>query len=207
MSSRKTSGHPDQSLASKKQMMTLLPVETLPRPVGLAVALACLLLIPGSLCAADPKEGKPMIKVSSSAFAEGQTIPRTFTCDADDINPPLTLSGVPAGAKSLVLIMDDPDAPRGTWTHWLVWNIDPATKEIREHSVPAGAAQGRNDFGKTPYGGPCPPSGVHRYFFKVYALNLALPLKEGASRKELEKAMHGHVIAEGQLMGKYSRGK
>jgi Raf kinase inhibitor-like YbhB/YbcL family protein len=174
---------------------------------GRAGIAALTLVLSSPLEAKDRKEAEAMITVTSSAFTEGEMIPRKFTCDADDINPPLALAGVPAAAKSLVLIVDDPDAPRGTWTHWLIWNIDPATYGIRENSVPAGAVLGKNDFGRTPYGGPCPPSGVHRYFFKFYALDSRLALKDGASRKDLEKAMRGHVIAEGQLMGKYQRSK
>jgi Raf kinase inhibitor-like YbhB/YbcL family protein len=112
---------------------------------------------------------------------------------------------VPPNAKSLVLIVDDPDAPMGTFTHWLLWNIDPKIKEIKENSVPADAIIGTNDFGKTAYGGPCPPSGVHRYYFKVYALNTVLDLPAGANRSQLEKAIEGYILDYGELMGKFSK--
>jgi Raf kinase inhibitor-like YbhB/YbcL family protein len=120
------------------------------------------------------------------------------------VNPPLQLSDIPAGAKSLVLIVDDPDAPGGLFTHWLVWNIDPATTHVGEKSVPPGAAQGVNDFGNSGYGGPCPPSGTHRYFFRLFALDQKLDLKSGAKRSALERALAGHVLARGELMGRFS---
>jgi Raf kinase inhibitor-like YbhB/YbcL family protein len=148
----------------------------------------------------------PMIKITSSAFAESGMIPKKYTCDGADVNPPLAIEGVPDIAKSLVLIADDPDAPRGTWNHWLVWNIDPQTKEIKENSVPANAVQGTTDFGTAKYGGPCPPSGTHRYYFKMFALDKTLDLRSTAKRADLDKAMQGHMIAEGSLMGRYSRG-
>jgi Raf kinase inhibitor-like YbhB/YbcL family protein len=142
------------------------------------------------------------IKVFSSAFESNGTIPRKYTCDGESINPPLEFSGIPEDAESLVLIMDDPDAPKGTFTHWIVWNIEPVAK-IGEDSVPG--VEGMNSLGKIGYGGPCPPSGTHRYFFRVYALNRQLELKAGAGRKELESEMIGHIIGEGELMGKYNR--
>ena len=150
---------------------------------------------------------KPMIKVTSSAFLEGELIPKKYTGDGDDVNPPLFIEGVPENARSLALIVDDPDAPVGTWNHWLVWNIAPKTKEIRENSVPENAALGINDFGKRPYGGPAPPSGVHRYFFKIYALDTILDLPHSTKRTALDKALQGHILAEGQLLGKYTRGR
>ena len=142
------------------------------------------------------------IKVFSSAFEANRTIPRKYTCDGENINPPLEFEGIPEEAESLVLILDDPDAPMKTFTHWIVWNIEPVAK-IEEDSIPG--VEGINDFRKIGYGGPCPPSGAHRYFFRVYALNRQLELKAGAGRKELESEMIGHIIAEGELMGKYSR--
>jgi Raf kinase inhibitor-like YbhB/YbcL family protein len=145
------------------------------------------------------------LTVSSPAFRQGNLIPATYTCDGPDINPPLLIEHVPLAAKTLALIMDDPDAPGGMWVHWILWNIDPGTHEIKENSVPGGAKQGRNDFGKTTYGGPCPPSGTHRYFFKLFALDTTLDLGPGTSKTALEKAMNGHVIAQGELMGKYKR--
>ena len=147
-----------------------------------------------------------MIKITSSAFAEGGMIPKNYTCDGADVNPPLAIEGAPDTAKDLVLIVDDPDAPRGTWNHWLVWNIDPKTKEIKENSVPSNAVQGTTDFGTAKYGGPCPPSGTHRYYFKIFVLDKTLDLRSAAKRADLDKAMQGHVMAEGSLMGRYSRG-
>jgi len=172
-------------------------------PAFLCLAIPCLFAPAQS----ETKGGKPMIKVTSPAFQEGEKIPVQYTADGKNINPPLQIEGVPAEAKSLVLINDDPDAPMGTWTHWVLWNIDPQTTEIREDGVPKNAVAGLNDFGKTKYGGPAPPSGTHRYFFKVYALDVILDLPQGSKRAFLEKAMKGHVVAEGQLMGKYSRNR
>lgn len=157
---------------------------------------------------ASAKEATKMINltVTSSAFKNSEKIPKKYTCDGKDISPPLTVSGVPKEAKSLALIVDDPDAPVGLWVHWVVWNIDPKTTEIPEGSVPAGAQQGKNDFQRLTYGGPCPPSGTHRYFFKVYALDMMLNLAANSTKTDLEKAMKGHIIAEGQLIGLYKRG-
>jgi Raf kinase inhibitor-like YbhB/YbcL family protein len=142
------------------------------------------------------------IKVFSSAFASNGSIPGKYTCDGEDINPPLEFEGIPEKAESLVLIVDDPDAPTKTFTHWIVWNIEPVAK-IDEDSIPG--VEGINDFRKIGYGGPCPPSGTHRYFFRVYALGKKLELKAGAGRKELENEMIGHIVAEGELMGKYRK--
>jgi Raf kinase inhibitor-like YbhB/YbcL family protein len=146
------------------------------------------------------------IRVSSPAFTEGSRIPSKFTCDGSDTSPPLQVEGVDASAKWLVLIVDDPDAPGGVFTHWLVWNIDPKTRSIAEGNV-GGGIQGKNDFGKSGYGGPCPPAGTHRYYFRVFALDRQIDLKAGADRKQLNAAMQGHVIAKGELMGRYSRQK
>ena len=153
------------------------------------------------------KEGGKMetLRIKSSAFEEMGSIPRQYTCDGKDVNPPLTIEGVPKAAKSMALIADDPDAPGGTWVHWVLWNIDPTIAEIREKSVPLGAVQGRSDFGKNSYGGPCPPSGVHRYFFKVYALDTMLTIAGNSTKADLERAMKGHVLAEGHLVGVYKR--
>jgi Raf kinase inhibitor-like YbhB/YbcL family protein len=147
------------------------------------------------------------MKISSSAFQQGGNIPFKFTCDGADANPALGFEGAPAEAKSLVLIVDDPDAPSGLFTHWLVWNMDARTTEIPESSAPSKATQGKNDFGKSGYGGPCPPSGSHRYYFKVFALDTELNLPDGSKRAQLDAAMKGHVIAQGELMGRYSRQK
>lgn len=141
------------------------------------------------------------IKIFSSAFEANGTIPKRYTCKGENINPPLEFEGIPEETESLVLIMDDPDAPMKTFTHWIVWNIEPVAK-IDEDSIPG--VEGINDFRKIGYGGPCPPSGTHRFFFRVYALNKQLELKAGSGRKELESEMIGHIIAEGELMGKFS---
>ncbi|MEW6116632.1 MAG: YbhB/YbcL family Raf kinase inhibitor-like protein [Nitrospirota bacterium] len=145
------------------------------------------------------------LKLSSPVFKDNSPIPSKYTCDGNDVNPPLVIENVPSNAKSLVLIVDDPDAPMGTWVHWVVWNIEPKTKEIKEHSLPKGAIQGINDFKKHDYGGPCPPSGTHRYFFKLYALDATLNLPSSARKADVEKAMKGHIISQGQLVGLYSK--
>jgi Raf kinase inhibitor-like YbhB/YbcL family protein len=149
--------------------------------------------------------GGAKMKITSSAFQEGGTIPEKFSKNGQNVSPELRLEGVPAGAKGLAVIVDDPDAPSGLFTHWLAWNIDPKTTQIAEGSPPAGAVQGKNDFGDVGYGGPQPPSGTHRYYFKVFALNEPLDLKSGAKRKDVDAAMKGHVIGQGQLMGRYSK--
>jgi hypothetical protein len=148
-----------------------------------------------------------MMKISSTAFTMNGSIPSKYTCDGMDINPPLTIENVPTEAKSLVLIMDDPDAPGGMWVHWVVWNIDPAAKEIKENSVPPGSSQGMTDFRKQKYGGPCPPSGVHRYFFKLYALSSTLTLDPNAGKVAVEQAMKGCILAQTELIGLYTRKK
>ena len=151
-------------------------------------------------------EGGAKMKITSSAFHEGANIPSKFTCDGSDTSPPLQIAGVPSRAKSLVLIVDDPDAPSGLFTHWLVWNIPPQTNSIAEGSAPKGV-HGTNDFGKSGYKGPCPPPGTHRYSFKIYALDRELDLRGGAKRSQLDAAMKGHVVAQGVLVGRYARGK
>ena len=142
--------------------------------------------------------------LTSPAFKQGEAIPAKYTADGADISPPLKIENVPDGTKALVLIVDDPDAPHGTWDHWIVYGI-PVTAEIAENSVPG--TQGKNSFRKLNYGGPAPPSGTHRYFFKLYALDVKLGLPEGKTKKEVEKAMKGHVIDKAELMGTYSRRK
>mgnify|MGYP003394717907 CR=1 FL=1 len=146
------------------------------------------------------------MKITSLVFKNNDKIPAKYTCDGENINPPLTISGVPEEAKSLVLIVDDPDATRGyTWLHWTLWNINPDTKEIAENSVPNGATQGKTDFGKSGWGGPCPPSGSHHYFFKLFALDVILELPCGASLDELQKTIEGHILEKVELIGLYSR--
>jgi Raf kinase inhibitor-like YbhB/YbcL family protein len=150
--------------------------------------------------------GGVKMKITSSAFQQGGNIPSKFSCDGANTSPPLQVSDVPSGAKSLVLVVDDPDAPSGLFTHWTVWNIPSQTSTIAEGSTPKGI-QGTNDFGKSGYGGPCPPSGAHRYYFKIFALDRELDLPSGAKRSHVDAAMKGHVIAQGELMGRYSRRK
>ncbi len=145
------------------------------------------------------------LTISSPAFGHNGNIPSKYTCDGKDLNPPLAIRNVPPGAKSLVLIVDDPDAPAGTWVHWLLWNIAPDAAEIREDSVPKGAIQGINDFRKHAYGGPCPPSGTHRYFFKLYALDGLLNIGPNSQKAELEKAMQGHILSQTEIIGLYKR--
>lgn len=153
-----------------------------------------------------------MLSLSSPAFSENGLIPAKYTCDGENINPALRISGVPETAASLVLIMDDPDIPSAVKTktgidvfdHWLIFNLSPQTGEISEHMEPAGM-EGANGAGKRGYAGPCPPDREHRYFFKLYALGITLPLPEGASRKEVEAAMAGHVIESTELVGRYNR--
>ena len=150
--------------------------------------------------------GGAKMKITSSAFQEGGNIPSKFTCDGSDTSPPLQITGVPSGAKTLVLIADDPDAPGGLFTHWLVWNIPPQTNSIAEGTAPKGV-HGTNDFGKSGYKGPCPPPGTHRYSFKIFALDRELDLRSGAKRSQVEVAIKGHVVAQGELVGRYSRKK
>lgn len=144
------------------------------------------------------------MKLTSPAFQDNMHIPSKYTCDGDDLSPPLSISDVPSSAKSLALVMDDPDAPVGTWDHWVVFNISASTKDIQRGTEPKGIA-GKNSWGRTGYGGPCPPSGTHRYFFKLYALDTMLDVPEGSTKKDVEKAMQGHIVAQAQLMGKYKR--
>ncbi|MEJ2103299.1 MAG: YbhB/YbcL family Raf kinase inhibitor-like protein [Ignavibacteriaceae bacterium] len=150
------------------------------------------------------------IKLTSIAFREGDYVPKKFTCDGENVSPPLDWNGVPAEAKSIALICDDPDAPMGTWVHWVIFNIPSSTNKLSE-KVPTdkvledGTTQGSNDFRKIGYGGPCPPGGTHRYYFKIYALDKRIELAPGATKGELLHEMNGHIIAEGMLMGKYSR--
>src|SRR5712671_979406 len=151
--------------------------------------------------------GGAKMKITSPALQEGGTIPEKFSKNSQNVSPELRIEGAPLEAKTLALIVDDPDAPVGLFTHWLVWNIDPKTTAIAERGVPKSAVQGTNDYPNLGYGGPQPPSGTHRYYFKIFALDQTLDLRSGAKRQELDKAMSGHVIAEGQLVGRYTHGK
>ena len=158
------------------------------------------------------KEGYAMkLDIKSTAFGEGDSIPKQYTCDGADISPQLSWSQPPEGTGSMVLICDDPDAPMGTWVHWVLYGLSPDTLEISENipddkEVLGGAKHGVNDFHKYGYGGPCPPGGTHRYFFKLYAVDTeVVDLDPGATKDEVLVAIKGHVLAEGQLMGRYSR--
>lgn len=155
------------------------------------------------------------LSLISSAFSHGTQIPRRYTCEADDISPPLAWSGVPSAAQSLVLIVDDPDAPdpaapKLTWVHWVLYNIPPHARDLPEgvavSALPPGTRQGSNDWKRTGYGGPCPPIGRHRYFHKLYALNALLPDLGTPTKAELEQAMRGHVLEQAELMGTYPKG-
>jgi Raf kinase inhibitor-like YbhB/YbcL family protein len=163
-------------------------------------------------CAADNNPPKTMsIQITSAAFADGQPIPAKYTCDGNNVSPPLQWTNPPANTKSFALIADDPDAPAGTWVHWVLYDLPPDTIELPEgvaktQAISNGAKQGLNSWPRLGYGGPCPPPGKpHRYSFKIYALDTMPGLKPGATKKDLLKAMEGHVLAEGQLMGTYQR--
>lgn len=145
------------------------------------------------------------MQIISSAFQHNQDIPSKYTCDGENINPPLVFFDTPQNAKSLVLIIDDPDATIGTFTHWVVFNISPEIQEVLENSVPKGGVEGMTDFGTHGYGGACPPSGTHRYFFKVYALDAVLNLNSNSDKKAIEQAMKDHIISSAELIGLYKR--
>jgi Raf kinase inhibitor-like YbhB/YbcL family protein len=173
--------------------------------------LACLV---AAGCSQEPKSANGhvvKIHLTSAAFVDGQPIPVKYTADALDISPPLAWTNMPAGTQSLALIADDPDAPAGDWTHWTIYDLPPATKTLAEDQFKVaqfknGAKQGLNDFKKTGYNGPAPPAGkAHRYYFKLYALNAMTGLPPGANKADLLKAMNGHVLGEGKLMGTYQR--
>ena len=145
--------------------------------------------------------------LASKAFEEGGTIPAKYTCDGENVSPPLRWSNTPQNTKSFVLLVNDPDAPVGDWVHWVLYDLPGDFTELNEgipsnETLPSGAMQGRNDFKKIGYGGPCPPSGTHRYYFRLYALDSKLSLKPGATRKEVQRAMNGHTTGEAVLMGK-----
>lgn len=182
-------------------------------PFQALVALLAVFLFPAVLpCRAGTDEmlkSNLMVRVTSPAFEEGASIPVCHTADGANVSPPLRIQQgmMVLTTQSRALIMDDPDAPGGPWTHWLIWNIPLTAHEIAENRLPEGAVTGINDFQKKGYSGPAPPSGVHRYFFRVYALDTFLDLPEGSRRADLEKAMRGHILNEGQLMGRYSRSK
>ena len=144
--------------------------------------------------------------LSSAVFAAGAKIPTKYTCAGEDISPPLAWNDQPQGTQSLALIMDDPDAPAGTWDHWLLVNLPANLRNLPEQAgAPAGSVDGKNSWGRTGYGGPCPPRGTHRYFFKLYALDTKLDLPTGTTKSQLLRAMEGHILAQAELIGTYSR--
>jgi len=145
------------------------------------------------------------MKIESPAFKNNGLIPVDYTCDGRNVSPPLTVSDVPEGAKSMVLIVDDPDAPAGTWVHWTVWNIKPGISGIPENSCPADSVEGLTDSGSSGYGGPCPPTGTHRYFFKLYALNSKLDIDSSARAADIEREIRGKIIEKAELVGLYMR--
>jgi len=145
------------------------------------------------------------MKITSPVFENNKPIPKKYSCDGDNINPSLEIFGVPKGAKSLVLIMDDPDAPIGTFIHWVIFNINPLTSLIEENSVPKNAIEGLNSAKKHSYLGPCPPSGIHHYYFKLYALDMMLNLDSSSDKADVEKSMEGHILEAANLIGTYER--
>lgn len=178
----------------------------------LPMALGCLVGLAACQEHSAARGGDPMtLEIKSPDFAAGATIPKQFTCDAADMSPALEWNAPPEGTKSLALIADDPDAPVGTWVHWVVFDLPTSARGIPQNfpkteQTADGARQGRNDFKKIGYSGPCPPPGKpHRYFFRVYALDTKLNLQAGATKKDVEKAMQGHVLAQGEYMGRYGR--
>jgi Raf kinase inhibitor-like YbhB/YbcL family protein len=189
----------------------LLMRSSIRKLIGVGIALT---LTGGIACAA---ERDTTMKLSSSAFPPNADIPTPYTCEGSDQSPPLAWSGVPAGTKSLALIVDDPDAPdpaapKMTWVHWVLYNIPPATTGLdagqsRLSDLPAGTREGLNDWQRKGYGGPCPPIGRHRYVHKLYALDTVLPVLQPATKAALEKAMHGHILAQGELVGYYRKKK
>ena len=167
-----------------------------------------LLLFSAIIFGQQPKHKEVAMKITSSAFSDGALIPIKYTCDGDDISPPLVWSDIPENTASFVLINDDPDAPVGTWDHWILFNLEGKTTELAENvdlSKLAGVQLGRNSWRRNDYGGPCPPYGTHRYFFKLYALDRKLDLPAGSSKQDIEKAMAGHILAEAELLGRYKR--
>ena len=165
-----------------------------------------------TVSAQTAQEGRSMsFHISTTSFPLEGSIPKKYTCDGKDVSPELSWAGAPQGTKSFALIVDDPDAPAGTWNHWLIWNIPTSQHELNEgasrsHAITENARQGQNDFRKIGYNGPCPPPGKpHRYYFKLFALDTELTLPAGSDRKQLDTAIRGHVLAQSELMGRYGR--
>jgi Raf kinase inhibitor-like YbhB/YbcL family protein len=186
-------------------------VTVVPRLRALCLMFAVGSLLGGFSVFGQEKGGAMSFQISSAALSNGESIPKKFTCDGPDVSPQLSWKDAPAATQSWALIVDDPDAPVGTWVHWVLYALPANTRELREgvekrEQIAAGGLQGRNDFRKIGYGGPCPPPGTpHRYYFKLYALDTKLDLKAGATKAELERAMKGHIVGETQLMGRYGR--
>lgn len=183
-------------------------------PGLLATALIVLIVIAscaqhGGVSAPEEEVSERAMKITNTAFADGESIPVKYTCDGENVSPPLRIGGIPEGTRSLAIIADDPDAPRGTWVHWVVYGIAPGTADLPEGyaaDLPGGAAHGTNDFGDQGYGGPCPPGGsAHRYFFKVYALDKEVGLNAGATKADLLSEMEADILDSGQLIGTYRR--
>jgi len=162
-----------------------------------------LLALALSAACAPAESGGARMEIKSPAFNQGAMIPAKYTCDGADVSPPLEFAQIPSGSQSLALICDDPDAPAGTWVHWVCYDLEPSLKGLKEGE--RAGVQGLNDFHKAGYGGPCPPSGLHHYHFKLYALDRRLELAPGATKAALEKAMHGHVLGATELVGTYAR--
>lgn len=173
--------------------------------------LILLLALPAMLAFGQGKGGSTALQLTSTAFSADGMIPKQFTCDGPDSSPQLAWSAPPAGTQSFALIADDPDAPAGTWVHWVMYDLPGTSRDLpegvpKQDELPGGGRQGKNDFGKIGYGGPCPPAGKpHRYFFKLYALGARLNLKPGATKADVERTMKGHVLAQGELIGRYGR--
>ena len=188
---------------------------SVPTNVSALLCLCLLLALPIFISSAQSgdftERGDAMsFTIKTTAFPNAGTIPKRYTCDGPDLSPELSWAGAPPGTQSFALIADDPDAPVGTWTHWIIWDIPPGKGlpegVAKSETLKDGTRQGKNDFKRIGYGGPCPPPGKpHRYFFKLYALDTKLEVKAGASRKELESAMKAHVLSQAELMGRYGR--
>jgi Raf kinase inhibitor-like YbhB/YbcL family protein len=183
-----------------------------PFPSRLAPLLLLALLAALAACGESQEAeeiGEPLstnlLRLTSPAFGEGETIPTRYTCDGEDVPPPLTWEDVPTGVNAYALIMDDPDAPAGTWVHWVLYDVPATVRELPDGEAAPAGTQGQNSWDEPGYGGPCPPSGEHRYFFKLYALDGELGLAPGADKETVLDAMQGHVLAQGQLMGVYAR--
>ena len=183
-----------------------------------SLCVVCLSLVFLAACEEDNDNGTepevPVMTLTSTAFGSGSMIPEMYTCEDDDISPPLswTITNAPDGIESFALIVDDPDAPGGTWVHWIIFNIPDTTSSLAEDAspggqqLPAGCIEGFNDFGNVEYGGPCPPTGQnHRYFFRLYALDTVLDLQEGATRDQVDQAMAGHILVEDLHYGRFER--